>query len=471
MPKASPFLADPIAGLATPPGRGGVAVVRLSGAGCWFRLHPLLRFSAALPSPPLPPSPPPERKLIRAEFLDADGTPLDHLLVVHFPAPRSFTGEEQVELQGHGSMVVVRRILQRLSEVGIRPAQPGEFSKRACLNGKMNLLQAQAVLGLIEAGTLRGAKVAARQLEGEAAAGLKVLREGLLQVLVHLEARIDFADEEIDPLEREGLVRSLRQLSGEVARLVRGMRLGQRLQEGYYVVVVGRPNVGKSSLFNRLAGRERAIVSDQAGTTRDSLEVTLERNGLLITLVDTAGLRHSDCHIEAEGMRRTREHVRQADAVLLVAEAHRGVLPEDFAILAEVPAALPRLWVWNKMDLLGDIPPSGLPEGLVSSFEVLPVSCHDGSGLAKLEARLEALSNQGCDEVSAPLMVAARHQEHLERLSERLQEALREIEQEKYEEIAAWSLREGALVLGDMVGEIVTEEILEGIFSRFCIGK
>ncbi|MBF0369716.1 MAG: tRNA uridine-5-carboxymethylaminomethyl(34) synthesis GTPase MnmE, partial [Magnetococcales bacterium] len=344
---------DPIMGLATPPGSSAVAVLRLSGPNLLPSLLPLFSTPSgnALEVGDFTP-----RKLRLLYFLDYDDAPpLDQVLVVYFPAPHSATGEDQVEIHPHGSPVILSRMMERLLEVGFRTARPGEFSRRAYLNGKMDLVQAEALMGLIEASSLRAAREASRQLAGSLSERLGAIRGELVALLSHLEAGLDFPDEEISPDNQAVIAERLAQVLASLQEMLSSAQTGRHLSEGFQLVIMGRPNVGKSSLFNRLIGQDRAIVTPLPGTTRDLIENQLIIDGIPVLLVDSAGIRSQAEEIEQEGIRRAKAKAQGADGVLFVGEAHLGLQEEEELMLGGLdPERL--IVVWNKGDLCSPLP-------------------------------------------------------------------------------------------------------------------
>ncbi len=456
-----------IVGLATPAGSSGVAVLRLSGAGLPSTLLPILRTSrgSALAVDQLRP-----RTMVLVHILDPEsGDLLDQALVVFFPGPNSFTGESLFEIHTHGSPVVIKRLLYLLGQLGVRIAQPGEFSRRAFLNGKMDFSRAEAVMALIHATSLKAAREAARQLQGSLAERWSVLRESLLEVLVQVEAELDFSDEELETDSFMHLHGRLSELLRMLQRLQAGGRTGRQWQEGLDIVIAGQPNVGKSSLFNALIERDRAIVTDIPGTTRDVNEYGVEWSGVAIVLADTAGLRDSSDWVEQEGIRRAKERIAKADAVLLVYDVREGIT------LAEQQMALELgvdriLLVANKVDLL-PAPPS-VVSPLGAEYGVVALSCHSGSGVDSLRAMvLERFTRQpGAEEGTILLQERQRAivQSCLEQVSTAM-ELLKQLQPQG--ELVALHLRSALQVMGELLGETHYDALLERIFSRFCIGK
>ncbi len=445
---------ETIAAVATPPGRGGIGVLRVSGPRVPHIATCLL---GRCPRP---------RHARFARFRAADGTAIDHGLALYFPQPASFTGEHVLELQGHGGPVVMDLLLARVCALGARPARPGEFSQRAFLNGKLDLAQAEAVADLIAAGTAAAARAAARSLEGEFSRRVDELAQRLVALRMHLEAAIDFAEEDIDRLGEDAVDRRLRDILAALTQVEQGAARGCLLQEGVHAAIVGRPNVGKSSLLNRLAGREAAIVTPEPGTTRDLLRETVDLDGVPLRLVDTAGMREAADAAEREGVRRARAALAEADHVLLVVDDRTGPDPDDEALLAQVPEGVTVTVVHNKIDLTGAAPgPFTTGDGRVA----LRVSALTGDGIEALRARLRGgpPSEAGAGEFGA----RRRHLLALQRAREDLEEAARQWGALRAPELLAEDLRAAHRVLGEITGEFTGEDLLDRIFANFCIGK
>ena len=435
-----------IAAIATPPGRGGVGVIRISGPEAAAIAARLCGRS----------EPWPERRAVLARFLDEEGATLDQGLVLYFPAPHSYTGEDVVELQAHGSPVLLRAILARALDLGARMAGPGEFTRRAVANGRMTLDQAEAVAACIDAATLRAARQAERHLAGEFGRFVSGLMEEITHVLAHVEACLDFPEEDVPaPLFGELRSRVERELLAPIEASLKTAAFGERLFQGATVAIIGAPNVGKSSLLNRLAGRERAIVSDIPGTTRDVLEVEFEVAGIPVRLADTAGLRDSADAIEREGVRRARQAAGSADVTLLVADATR---PETWDV--DAPADI-RLM--NKVDLVET------PGAWAEAF--LPVSAVTGEGIDQvvetMAQRLEAMpaAEEGL------VVTRERHRRLLEQARMRLEAGLAMLGDAASLDLVALEWRGAWSALGEILGLGDVEAILDRVFSEFCIGK
>ncbi|RPE80114.1 tRNA uridine-5-carboxymethylaminomethyl(34) synthesis GTPase MnmE [Vulcaniibacterium tengchongense] len=439
---------DTIAAIATAPGAGGVGIVRLSGPQA-------RRIAEAICARPLTP-----RRVHYARFRDAAGAVLDDGIALYFAAPASYTGEDVAELQAHGSPAVLQALVARCVELGARRARPGEFSERAFLEGRLDLAQAEAVADLIAAADLHAARAARRALDGEFSRRVEALAEDLLAIRVHVEAAIDFADEPLDTLGGAPLRARLDATADALAALLRAAERGRRLRDGLHAVIVGPPNAGKSSLLNALAGSERAIVTELAGTTRDLLHETIRSDGVELTLVDTAGLREGGDAIEREGMRRARAELERADLALVVLDA-RAPDAGRAAVADAVAAAPRRLWLYNKADLLPA--PPALPA------DALAVSARTGQGLDALHARLRELAGAGAAGEGA-FTARARHVEALQRAAEALAEARAQLALEALE-LASESLRLAHDRLGEITGRVRADDLLGHIFASFCIGK
>ncbi|HEX7047339.1 MAG TPA: tRNA uridine-5-carboxymethylaminomethyl(34) synthesis GTPase MnmE [Gammaproteobacteria bacterium] len=444
---------DTIAAVATPAGRGGIGVVRLSG--------PDARAIAKAVAAPLP-SP---RHAAFRRFRDASGEIIDEGLLLFFPAPNSFTGEDVIEFQGHGGAVVLDMLLQRLVELGARLARSGEFSERAFLNDRMDLAQAEAVADLIDAGSAQAARAALRSLHGEFSREVHALVEALTQLRMYVEAAIDFPDEDIDFLSDTALKDRLSDVRGRFGTLTAAATQGRLLHDGLTVVIAGPPNAGKSSLLNALAGTDAAIVTDIPGTTRDVLRERIQIDGMPLHVVDTAGLRESTDVVEAEGMRRARREIENADRVLLVVE-----VTADAASLSEAQAMLPHnlpvTVIRNKIDL--ENAPLNVNEP--QDKPVIHLSVKTGKGMNALRKHLKEVAGfqTHADNV---FMARRRHLEALARARRRVETGVLALNELRAGELLAEELRLAQQDLGEITGEFGSEALLGRIFSSFCIGK
>ncbi len=448
-PVASP---DTIAAIATPPGRGGIGVVRVSGTGAADIARTLV---GRLPRP---------RHATLAAFLDADGETIDQGLALYFPAPASFTGEDVLELQGHGGIQVMERLLARVLSLGARLAEPGEFTQRAFLNGKIDLVQAEAIADLIDSGSRAAARAAMRSLTGLFSRQVRALAERITTLRVMLEAALDFPEEDGDFALDAVPATALDEMQRDLARLLQDARQGRLLQEGMNLVIAGQPNAGKSSLLNALAGYEAAIVTPVAGTTRDLVREQVAFAGVPVQLVDTAGLREAGDGVEAEGVRRAWQAIARADRVLLLVDDARGWDPGDQAILDRFPDEVEVTLVYNKIDL------SGRPPGPVADSRppALAVSARTGAGLAALQQSLvQAAGGTG----EGVFIARRRHLDALHRTQAHLRAARARCGDGDGIELVAEELRLGQAALGEITGEVTPDDLLGEIFSQFCIGK
>jgi tRNA modification GTPase len=441
---------DTIAAVATPPGRGGIGIVRVSGPAARAIAQGVV---GKVPEP---------RVATHAPFRAADGAPVDEGVALFFAAPHSYTGEDVLELQGHGGPVVMRELLRRCLELGARMAEPGEFTRRAYLNERLDLAQAESVADVIDAASVEAARGAVRSLCGEFSRRVHALVDSLVELRVHVEACIDFPEEEIDPADRRWQRERLGSLRGELAALLEDARQGAVLREGLTVVLAGRPNVGKSSLLNRLAGEDVAIVTPVAGTTRDYVRATISLEGVPIHLVDTAGLRPAGDEVERIGIERTWRAIEQEAGAALFVEDAQGASVEDEALRARLPERLPRARVVNKIDLTGEAP----ARSDAGPEPVLRVSAKTGAGLEALRAWLLDLA--GWRPHGEGLFIA--RERHLIALRE-AEDALDRGSGTQAFELQAEELRLAQAALGRITGEFSPDQLLGEIFSRFCIGK
>jgi len=443
-----------IAAIATAPGRGGVGVIRISGSN-------LLPFAFALCG-----KTPKPRYATLADFRAADGSTIDSGLLLFFPDPHSFTGEDVLELQGHGGPVVMQMLLARCLDLGARLAEPGEFSRRAFLNGKLDLAQAEAVADLIDAATSSAARSAIRSLQGEFSKAIHSLTDELINLRMLVEATLDFPEEDIDFLKAANAFGRLESLQKRLAEIFDRAGQGKLLQAGLHVVLAGQPNVGKSSLLNRLAGDDLAIVTPIAGTTRDALRSTIQIEGIPLHIIDTAGLRETEDEVEKIGIERSWKEIEKADVVLLLVDARIGIADADREILGRLPANLKRITIYNKIDLA-----SGQAERHDEADSIaISLSARSGAGIELL--RQELLRIAGWHQAEDVFIARERHLRALASAQEHIVAARQVVEGRMPAlELFAEELRLAQQSLGEITGEFTADDLLGVIFSRFCIGK
>ncbi|MCK6374438.1 MAG: tRNA uridine-5-carboxymethylaminomethyl(34) synthesis GTPase MnmE [Zoogloea sp.] len=442
---------DVIAAIATAPGRGGIGVVRISG--------PNLSSLAATLGGKVPEA----RMASFTRFRAADDGLIDEGLLLYFPAPNSFTGEDVIELQGHGGPVVMQLLLARCLELGARLAEPGEFTRRAFLNGKLDLAQAESVADLIEASTAAAARSAVRSLTGSFSKEVHDIVERLIDLRMLVEATLDFPDEDVDFLAEARAFERIQAIASELEALLDRARQGSLLRSGLHVVLVGQPNVGKSSLLNRLAGEERAIVTDIAGTTRDALRETIQIEGIPLHITDTAGLRDTTDEVEKIGIARTWQEIERADVIVRLVDVRAGLTDADAAIDARLPAGVERITVFNKVDLAGREAQRVDADGVVSLY----LSAKAGQGIELLRAEL--LRVAGWHRHGEDIILA--RERHLIALREALACIRRAQDNRHALELMAEELRLAQEAANEITGEFTPDDLLGVIFSRFCIGK
>ncbi len=442
---------DTIAAIATAPGSGGIGVVRVSGPAAGRLAVALLGHC------------PPPRHAAYLPFRDGDGRLIDRGIAIYYAAPHSYTGEDVLELQAHGGPALMQMLLARCLELGVRQAEPGEFTRRAYLNDKLDLAQAEAVADVIAAATAEAARCAVRSLAGEFSRHIHDLRDRLIDLRMHVEACLDFPEEDVDFIGRGAVSDRLAAISAAVHGVYAGARQGNLLREGIQVVLVGQPNVGKSSLMNRLAGEDVAIVTPVAGTTRDAIRSVIQINGVPLHVTDTAGLRATADEVEQQGIARTWRALEQAHVALLLVDAAHGITDAEAAILERLRADLPKVWVHNKIDLTGE-PPSRQRRDDETHVHL---SAKTGAGMDLLRAELLEIAGwQAAGE--GVFMARARHLAVLREVAAGVERARGLLEQP---ELLAEELRLAQQALGSITGEFTPDDLLGEIFSRFCIGK
>lgn len=446
---------DTIAAVATPPGRGGVGIVRVSGP----RAPDIAR--GVLTRIPLP------RQAVCSSFLDGDGRIMDSGIALFFRAPKSFTGEDVLELQGHGGRVVMQLLLQRVVTLGARLARPGEFSQRAFLNGKLDLVQAEAIADLIDSASVQAARSAQRSLSGAFSQCLHALAEQVIALRTFVESAIDFSEEEVDFLLDAQIETRIEEIQEMLTRTRHSAEQGSLLREGLTAVIAGRPNVGKSSLLNRLAGWEVAIVTDMPGTTRDLLREGILIDGMPLHVVDTAGLRDTSDIVERHGVLRAKDAIGSADVLLLVVEDQTGMGVAERAVVDEFARPARSIVVRNKVDLTGRAP--GIVADQGEPFEVR-VSAKTGEGIDMLRTQLQTMA--GYHNTTEGIFIARRrHLDALHAAEVALESARTQFVQYRAIELLAEELRQAHQSLGEITGEFTSEDLLDRIFSTFCIGK
>lgn len=451
--KNSPVAAiasDTIAAIATAPGRGGIGVIRVSGPD-------LAKMAEVITGKQLQP-----RIATYATFTGQDGQPIDNGLVLFFKAPHSFTGEDVLELQGHGGPVVLQMLLRACLDAGARLAEPGEFTRRAFLNGKMDLAQAEAVIDLIDASTSAAARSAVRSLQGCFSKEITVLLEQLIELRALVEATLDFPEEEIDFLESANAFGRLDQLFAQIEAVLDRATQGALLQSGLHVVLVGQPNVGKSSLLNSLSGDDLAIVTAVAGTTRDIVRSTLNIEGIPLHIIDTAGLRDTSDEVERIGIERTWREIEKADVAVVLVDAGEGITQTDLEFIERLPSNLIKLTVRNKIDLLGVTPKR---EDISGGTEIW-LSAKQSEGVDLL--RQELLKVAGWHPTEDLYIARERHLRALHRAREHILAAKAQL---PALELFAEELRFAQTALGEITGVFTADDLLGEIFGRFCIGK
>jgi tRNA modification GTPase len=449
---------DTIAAQATPPGRGGVGIIRLSGPDALTIAQQLLGFT---PKP---------RYAHYTPFLDEQGEQLDQGIALYFPNPHSFTGEDVVELQGHGGPVIIDLLLQRVIALGARLARPGEFSERAFLNDKLDLAQAEAIADLIDSSSEQAARCALRSLQGAFSERVHALVESLIQLRIYVEAAIDFPEEEIDFL-ADGKVQSdLALILQNLQQVRQEARQGSLLREGMNVVIAGRPNVGKSSLLNALAGRETAIVTDIEGTTRDVLREHIHIDGMPLHIIDTAGLRDAPDAVERIGIDRAWEEIRRADRILMMVDGSRSATTDPLKLWPELADHLDDLshitLIRNKADLTGE--PVGMRQE--GEYSLISLSAKQGLGIDLLREHLKQVMGFNAT-TEGGFMARRRHVDALERARQLLETGAEQLEAHGAGELLAEDLRQAQQVLSEITGEFSSDDLLGRIFSSFCIGK
>ncbi|NLC53380.1 MAG: tRNA uridine-5-carboxymethylaminomethyl(34) synthesis GTPase MnmE [Firmicutes bacterium] len=454
-----------IAAISTPPGEGGIGIIRISGPEALLIGAKILRHPSGSKIESWP-----ERQVRLGFVVDQSGEPVDEVIYFYFKEQRSYTGEDVLEIQGHGGYQNLKKILTTIFRAGARPAEPGEFTKRAFLNGRLDLTQAEAVIDLIRARTDLAQKVALHQLQGRLAQVIQEQEEKLLALLVPIEAALDFPEDEIPDLQRAQALDEVRAVRQQLAQLLAHAERGIILRDAASVVIAGRPNVGKSSLLNQLLGEERAIVTPIPGTTRDFVSEIVDLEGVPVRLIDTAGVRQSADPVEKAGVEKARQLMDEADLILAIFDAATALTPEDHELIGFL-SAKPALIILNKTDL----PVKVAVEPLRAAFpqaQVLSISALSGEGIKDLKTRIRTalIGAEGLEEQPV-LVTRVRHKEAITEAIELLSLVAQGLEEEWSEDLLAVNLRAALEALGQISGRSVSEEIINEIFAQFCIGK
>lgn len=455
---------DTIAAIATPFGEGGIGIIRVSGEEAGEIMHEV--FAPAGESVTAPDN----RKMYYGHILDAKNGIIDEVLCVFMKGPHTYTGEDVLEIDCHGGIVPLRKTLERVYDLGARPAERGEFTKRAFLNGRIDLSQAEAVIDLVKAKADKSFDVAMDQLNGSLSRDIKKIRAGLMDLLVELTVNIDYPDEDIEVITYERLEMGLKEAKKEIDKLLAGSTTGRLISEGIKVAIIGKPNVGKSSLMNALLRESRAIVTDIPGTTRDTIEETLSIDGIPVVLTDTAGIRETDDKIETIGIERSKASVSGADLILFMLDSSRELDDED-RMIAEHLEPDKTVVIVNKSDMEPKLTKQEIKD-LVPGAECIVTSLMDESGTASVEEIIKSrvMSGQTMQEDSA-LVTNARHTGLLKDAAGSVRDALVLVEQEEPVEIIEIDVNQAYESLGEIIGESVGDDIIDEVFSRFCLGK
>ncbi len=464
-----PSDSDTIAAVATPPGRGGIAIVRMSGPDAYTMAAQILRRSDGTPMDIVP-----RRTLLGRAFHPRDHLPVDEVICLYMPGPRSYTGEDVVEIHCHGGPVPVEGVLSAVLSVGARPANPGEFTRRAFLNGRMDLTQAEAVADLIAARSRVAGRLALEQLEGRLGREIDRIRRGIIDLMASIEVVLDYPEEDIEQRQVADLRCGCEQILADLDALLASAFSGRAYREGVRTVILGRPNVGKSSLLNALLGRDRAIVTEVPGTTRDTVEEELVVDGLPLLLIDTAGIREGGDRVERIGVERARRAAERAELVLVVLDDSEGITDEDRALLTGVRGQGAPIVVVNKVDHRVEAVEGDAVGRLLPDAPVVRVSALLGTGIDSLARcivrRVLGSADPGAGQEGVTI-TSARHERALESARESLATFVGALDASMPVDVASIDLREAVEHLGLITGESVTEDLLDTIFANYCLGK
>ncbi len=453
---------DTISAISTPLGEGAIAVIRVSGKHALDCIRPIFKSSQPVDKKV-------SHRAVHGWIVDGSET-IDEVVLTYFPGPHSYTGEDVVEISCHGGYYVPRRILELVCKMGARPALPGEFTQRAFLNGKMDLIQAEAVADLIRSKTEAGRKSAILQLQGELSKKISRLRAQLIEISSLLELELDFSEEDIVFASREELIRKLDGILEEIQKLISGFELGRIYREGIRIVLIGKPNVGKSSLMNCLLEKERVLVTEIPGTTRDTVEDVLDISGVVAIITDTAGIRDTEDPIEKESVKRAQQALDRADLVLFVLDTSSALSKEDIDLIEMVKEKQKKvIFIFNKMDLPAQWEVSSL--NLLENATIFRISALKKEGISELLNALRREVHFGAFQKDEVLLTNVRHKNALESAMMKITQARDTLKGGLSQEFVAVDLRGAMDDLAEITGEIVTEDILEHIFSHFCIGK
>lgn len=459
------FLEDIIAAIATPIGEGGIGIIRVTGEGSIELVDKVFKNPKGKILKCTDPN-----SIVYGHIYDDLGQVIDEVLVSVFKGPRSFTAEDTVEINCHGGIIPIQKVLQQVLSVGARLAEPGEFAKRAFLNGRLDLAQAESIIDVIRSQTDMALKIAVKQLQGGLSQELKIIRDELLEVIAYLEAHIDFPEEDLEDLSSEANTKAIKSNIVRLKKLIENADTGKIFREGLRAVIVGKPNVGKSSLLNALLREKRAIVTDIPGTTRDVIEEILNIKGIPIRLIDTAGIRETEDLVEKIGVEKSKELFQEADLVLMVLDASTGFKKEDEEIFSLLSPKQQVIIIVNKTDLVKE--EASVLSDKYSDYPVLYLSVKENKGIDKLEEFIANLVLKGSLKPNElPLVTNQRHREVLIRALKHLDGALGSLDNGLPEDFISIDIRGAWETLGEITGDTVGEDLLDLIFSRFCLGK